>query len=398
MDRTNSFKNKYGSPFIVVFGRYIRRHKLISGSVLLVIIVIAAGVLLHAHFTDRHAPKLNLTAASYRAYVGDTVSPRDFLESVEGETAVTISFAEGGMSYTFSREGDLELTLLAVDANGKRVFRRVPVSVRKKDLNRPVISGAEDVLLQTGDSFDVMEGVSALDDTDGTVAFTAVPEEIDTNEAGTYEIIYRASDSSGNEETLVRHVMVAAGMIRYEGQEYPVYWDTSGVEDHEYLIAVNRIQNTVTVYLRDEDGDYTVPYKAFVCSVGDHTPEGYFRTEERYQWKDLYDNVWGQYATRIVNHILFHSVPYYSRDKSDLEYEEYNLLGTHASQGCVRLSVADAKWIYDHTEEGFPCVIYDDSLLDGPLGKPESIRIDVEDTEKRGWDPTDPDEDNPWNE
>ena len=46
--------------------------------------------------------------------------------------------------------------------------------------------------------------------------------------------------------------------------------------------------------------------------------------------------------------ILFHSVPYNSKNVNDLETEEWNKLGYPASLGCVRLCVADAKWIYTH--------------------------------------------------
>ena len=35
-----------------------------------------------------------------------------------------------------------------------------------------------------------------------------------------------------------------------------------------YEIKVNRKMNTVTVYTQDEAGNYTVPYKAMICSTG----------------------------------------------------------------------------------------------------------------------------------
>jgi len=77
-----------------------------------------------------------------------------------------------------------------------------------------------------------------------------------------------------------------------------------------YLIKVNRACNTVTIYEKDEKGKYTVPVKAMVCSVGTgtRTLTGSFSTKEKYRWKLLNGNVWGQYATRIVGGILFHSV------------------------------------------------------------------------------------------
>ncbi len=163
-----------------------------------------------------------------------------------------------------------------------------------------------------------------------------------------------------------------------------------------YLIKVNRQQNIVTVYVKNAYGEYTIPYKAMVCSVGfdDDTPTGTFQIYQRYKWLPLYGGVYGQYSVRFNGPILFHSVPYYTADKGDLKYNEYNKLGNPASQGCVRLSVADAKWIYDNCANGTVVTVYD-SAAPEPLIPPAPIRIDTS-SPNRGWDPTDPDAANPW--
>ena len=70
--------------------------------------------------------------------------------------------------------------------------------------------------------------------------------------------------------------------------------------------------------------------------------------------------------------------------------------GETASAGCVRLNVADAKWIYDNCEEGTSVEFYSD-VNPGPLGKPKGFKIS-EYEDYRNWDPTDPDSRNPWNE
>ena len=163
-----------------------------------------------------------------------------------------------------------------------------------------------------------------------------------------------------------------------------------------YYLKVNRTQNIVTVYGRDENGEYTVPVKAMVCSVGKDgkTPTGTYKTSDKFTWAALSGGVYGQYATRITGPYLFHSVPYFSHNKADLEYDEYNKLGEGASLGCVRLAVADAKWIFENCTKGTTVTIYD-SAEPEPLARPEPIRIDTADSRK-GWDPTDPDPANPW--
>lgn len=165
-----------------------------------------------------------------------------------------------------------------------------------------------------------------------------------------------------------------------------------------YYVKVNRLQNVVTVYELDDEGYYTVPVKAMVCSVGadNGTPTGTYTTSDKHEWSALVGGVYGQYAYRINGQILFHSVPYYSKNKDDLESEEYNKLGTAASLGCIRLSVSDAKWIYDNCPSGTIVTIYD-SEYPGPLGKPVAEILDLDD-ERSVWDPTDPDKSNPWND
>lgn len=163
-----------------------------------------------------------------------------------------------------------------------------------------------------------------------------------------------------------------------------------------YYIKINRQQNCVTVYALDANGQYTKPVKAFACSVGvnNATPLGTFSTPAKYRWHVLMGNVYGQYCTRINGGVLFHSVFYSSQDPSTLAYNSYNRLGQTASHGCVRLNVADAKWIYDNCPVGTQVTIYDSSNP-GPLGKPNPVRIDVS-SPYRGWDPTDPNPKNPW--
>lgn len=193
-----------------------------------------------------------------------------------------------------------------------------------------------------------------------------------------------ALDDSEENEKIVEQVLPEVTNVGQKNSRYP------------YYIMVNRQANCVTIYEQDESGEYTIPIKAMVCSVGvaDATPLGTFRTSDKYSWRFLFGNVYGQYAYRINRHILFHSVPYYSKNKGDLETEEYNKLGEAASLGCVRLAVADAKWLIDNCPSGTKVTIYD-SPDPGPLGKPVAQKIDLNSPHK-GWDPTDPSEENPW--
>ena len=169
---------------------------------------------------------------------------------------------------------------------------------------------------------------------------------------------------------------------------------------HAYYIMVNRQMNTVTVYTKDDEGKFTVPYKAMICSTGragHETPTGNFAVMSfKAPWCYMVDGSYGQYATGFLEGgYLFHTICYTAKDKSTMMRDEYNMLGDFASAGCVRLQTADAKWIYDNCEVGTGVTVYDGPEA-GPLGKPEKAVAEITDANDNGWDPTDPDPDNPW--
>jgi hypothetical protein len=161
--------------------------------------------------------------------------------------------------------------------------------------------------------------------------------------------------------------------------------------DNSYSIMVNYQAQTVTVYNNNQ------AIKAFVCSTGRATPKGgTYKTTSKFRWGTLNGGVAGQYSTRIVGSILFHSVPYTKlNDPTSLEYWEYDKLGTNASAGCVRLKCGDAKWIFENCPSGTPVTFYANENP-GPLGRPQAIKISDAPDNFKGWDPTDPDGNNPW--
>ena len=154
-----------------------------------------------------------------------------------------------------------------------------------------------------------------------------------------------------------------------------------------YYITVNRRTCQVMVYAKSETGRYDIPVKTFACSVGlpaTPTPTGTYNTLAQYRWHTLMGPSYGQYCTRIVGGVLFHSVAGNSMTVKNLNAANYNMLGQPASHGCVRLCVRDAKWIYDNCAVGTTVTI-GDSLV-APFDKPATIKIPAWQT----WDPTDP--------
>ena len=158
----------------------------------------------------------------------------------------------------------------------------------------------------------------------------------------------------------------------------------------KYTIYVNRKTNLVNV----TDSKTGKLVKAMYCSTGKNyrTISGTYNTTAKYKWRALIHGVYGQYSTRIHGPYLFHSVPYYSVNKSKVSTKEYNKLGLQASAGCIRLAVTDAKWIYDNCRIGTKVVIGESRTLK----KPARPKVKVSTKRKAWWDPTDPDTRNPY--
>ncbi|MDO4760246.1 MAG: L,D-transpeptidase [Candidatus Saccharibacteria bacterium] len=268
---------------------------------------------------------------------------------------------------------------------GTRTTINIEYSV--KDTVAPTITGDDELTFMASDEIDILSHYTA-EDNSGQPAELSVVGDYSLTEAGEYSIKIIAKDASNNEGSKEILLIIT---------EPPRPTIATGAK---YYIEVNREQNVVIVYSRDQSGNYSNIAKVFVASTGaEDSPTilGTYTVSDRYESLFLVGNVWGQYALRIDGAYFFHSVPYFSKGDpwDDLEYLEYNKLGSGASAGCVRLAAIDAKWIYDNIEYGTVVKIYDSPTLPAGVTKPSAIKID-ENSPNRGWDPTDPDPRNPW--
>ncbi len=139
-----------------------------------------------------------------------------------------------------------------------------------------------------------------------------------------------------------------------------------------YAITVDVANQVTTVYGLDENGEHTVIVRQMLCSTGTKSnpsdPGDWVLTGRKAKW--CYFPKWGghaRYWTRINSSIAFHSVIYNAVDTMALAKSSYKNLGKRVSHGCIRLTVADAKWIYDNCGEGTVVSIVEDMAADPEL-------------------------------
>lgn len=166
-------------------------------------------------------------------------------------------------------------------------------------------------------------------------------------------------------------------------------------EKQEYKLNVYKGNQTVVVFDKDEDGEYTVPVKVMLCATGDEDSEtisGEYNVKNNYRWRLLKGPSYGQYATSFSSSYLFHSMPYDTMSPDTIWDDSYQALGEKSSHGCIRLALIDSKWIYDHVAIGSPVSVLKSS---SEYTAPPAVGC-IEDEKYDGWDPTDIDENNPY--
>lgn len=147
-----------------------------------------------------------LEAKSLAVERGTTLSLESFLVSVsDASNDVTVTL-EGDISGRTS--GTFPIIIEAKDPSGNTTRVEVTLTVAY-DLTPPWISGLTDLDIPKHYEPDYAAGVSAVDDKDGEIRFTYDASRVRTGEAGTYYVIYTATDRSGNSVSYRRKVTVA---------------------------------------------------------------------------------------------------------------------------------------------------------------------------------------------
>lgn len=102
-------------------------------------------------------------------------------------------------------------------------------------------------------------------------------------------------------------------------------------DPNKYYIVLDTTNQVVTVYQKDDDGEYTRIVRRFVCTTGktqpkgdepaSPTPSGTWKIggRERFGKFAAFNNEYARYWTQIVGGVYFHSIMFSSRDTSTLK-------------------------------------------------------------------------------
>ena len=205
--------------------------------------------------------------------------------------------------------------------------------------------------------------------------------------------LVRYIDPTGNGFATNKSMRVNGILYYFDNNGYRIT-DLTSRYTGPYYVQVEQVNGVMTIYA---DAARTIPVKTIRVSVGlsgTPTPNGNFTLSRSLRWQPLMGPSWGQYGTHVdgagQGGIFVHSVASSQMNAFNLPAGEYNKLGYPASHGCIRVCVADAKWVYEHCNGSPISIIYGnykaDDALKGPLGKKALTPL-------RGagnFDPTDP--------
>jgi len=183
-----------------------------------------------------------------------------------------------------------------------------------------------------------------------------------------------------------------------------------------YSLHVNLETGCITAYTYNNQGNYYLSVRSMACSTAkdisiydtyesDNPDEiALYHIDDKIgdsngwnsEEKDTYYRYRTNFSLNGEDKLSFTSSAYSKKSASSLITEDYNKLGTPYTDGDIRLSVSDAKWIYDNCTEGTQIRFVNEGGED-VLGKPKTIKIAPE-CDVQNWDPTDANPKNPFME
>ena len=158
----------------------------------------------------------------------------------------------------------------ATDSGNKTTIVESSVVVNPKmtTLNKIPVINAQDRIVQLGEKFDPLEGVTATDEEDGdlTKSIKVIKNDVNTDVAGDYTVVFSVTDKQG--ATAIHEMLVVVNqppVIHAEdkvitvGDEFKELEGVTATDDEQGDITeIEVVENNVKT---DTPGEYTVTYK-----------------------------------------------------------------------------------------------------------------------------------------
>ena len=198
--------------------------------------------------------------------VGDEFDPSNGVEVTDEDADINLVI-ESNVNTRIP--GVYKVIYTATDSGNKTTREESIVTVNPKmvAMNSIPVINASDVVIQLGEEFNPLNGVTATDKEDGEIKdIEVVRENVDINLAGEYEVTYKATDSSKASSIKTIKVIVNDPPMIYAEDKTIIlgenFDELIGVtatdkEDEDITDKIEVIENNVNI---NKEGNYTVTY------------------------------------------------------------------------------------------------------------------------------------------
>ncbi|WP_346934831.1 cell wall-binding repeat-containing protein [Clostridium sp.] len=158
-----------------------------------------------------------ITAENVKLRVGDSFNALDSVTANDKEDGDLTSKIIVSGTVDTSTIGNYKVIYKVTDSDENTVTKERMVTVVEKTNEKPVISGAADINIKVGDSFDVKTGVTATDLEDGNITSKIIVSgTVDTKKVGKYTLSYTVTDNDGNKVSIDRVINVVARNVQVD--------------------------------------------------------------------------------------------------------------------------------------------------------------------------------------
>lgn len=150
--------------------------------------------------------------------INKEIEAREFVINI-----VEVTDIEKGKAYfkekpDFSKAGVQEVTIILEDSSGNKTELKASLTI-KADTEAPKIIGADDQTIYIGEKISYKRDVTVTDNCDEKVELVVDSSAVNLKKAGSYKVIYSATDSSGNKATKTVIIKVKEKPANYVNEE-----------------------------------------------------------------------------------------------------------------------------------------------------------------------------------
>ncbi len=187
--------------------------------------------------------------------------PVDFFKNVtatdDQDPAPKITLAETGINLTVP--GQYSLVYYATDLGGNSVTQSATLTV-VRDTKAPSILGVNKLSIYQGSTISYRRGILLSDDYDQAPVLTIDSSRVDLSTPGTYEVIYTATDASGNQSSVTTTITIQEKVVSYVPEDQ-IYAEVDAVisqiitPDMTLKQQVEAVYNWIVSHCRYQDKD-----------------------------------------------------------------------------------------------------------------------------------------------